>query len=164
VCLFCFHMKVKMCRNPSLGLATKAKACKDASQKECERVWRWRLTLPSEFPFWELESRWTPKLSKNDCKCQNTSHWGILYIIRKLWNFGCLKWAHMTHLDICNTSYGKKKGRESNWQFDSRPRNVKNWPDFRACRWRATHHWKSLDESYNFASDLVPIRGLSMKL
>jgi hypothetical protein len=25
----------------------------------------------------------------------------------------------MTHLDICNTSYGKKKGRESNWQFDS---------------------------------------------
>jgi hypothetical protein len=27
----------------------------------------------------------------------------------------------MCHLDICNTSYDKKKGRESNWQFDSRP-------------------------------------------
>jgi hypothetical protein len=25
------------------------------------------------------------------------------------------KWAHMTHLDICNTSYGQKKGRESVW-------------------------------------------------
>jgi hypothetical protein len=27
----------------------------------------------------------------------------------------------MGHLNICNTSYGKKKGWESNWQFDSRP-------------------------------------------
>jgi hypothetical protein len=27
----------------------------------------------------------------------------------------------MGHLDIYNTSYGKKKGPESNWQFDSRP-------------------------------------------
>jgi hypothetical protein len=25
----------------------------------------------------------------------------------------------MSHLDICSTSYDKKKGRESNWQFDS---------------------------------------------
>jgi hypothetical protein len=30
----------------------------------------------------------------------------------------------MTHSDIYKTSYGKKKGRESNWQFDSRPQNV----------------------------------------
>jgi hypothetical protein len=36
----------------------------------------------------------------------------------------CLKWAHMTRLDICNTSYGKKKGWESNWQFDSQPQKV----------------------------------------
>ncbi len=26
----------------------------------------------------------------------------------------CRKWHHMSHLDICNISYGKKKGRESN--------------------------------------------------
>ncbi len=30
----------------------------------------------------------------------------------------------MSHLDICNTSYGRKKGRESNWQFDSRPLKI----------------------------------------
>jgi hypothetical protein len=36
----------------------------------------------------------------------------------------------MTHLDISNTSYGQKKGRESNWQFDSRPLKVKNRPEF----------------------------------
>ncbi len=70
----------------------------------------------------------------------------------------------MTHLDICNTSYGKNKGQESNWQFDSRPQKVRNRPDFRACRWSAIHHWKALDESYNFALDLIPIRGLSKKL
>jgi hypothetical protein len=34
----------------------------------------------------------------------------------------------MTHLDIYNTSYGQKKGQESNWQFDSRPRKVVGLP------------------------------------
>ncbi len=70
----------------------------------------------------------------------------------------------MTHLDIYNRSYGKKKGHESNWQFDSRPRNVRNRPDFHACKWCATHRLKALDESYNFALDLVLIGGLNMKL
>jgi hypothetical protein len=70
----------------------------------------------------------------------------------------------MTHLDICNTSYGKKKGRESKWQFDSQPQKVKNRPYFRACKWCATHRWKDLNESYNFASNRVPIKGLSKKL
>jgi hypothetical protein len=70
----------------------------------------------------------------------------------------------MTHLDICNTSYGKKKGWESNYQFDSQPQKVGNRPNFRACRWSVIHRWKGLDESYNFASDLVPIGGLNKKL
>ncbi len=70
----------------------------------------------------------------------------------------------MTHLDICNTNYGKKKGQESNWRFDSRPQNVGNRPDFRVYRWRATHHWKAFDESYNFASNLVSIGSLNVKL
>jgi hypothetical protein len=30
------------------------------------------------------ESTRTPKASKLDCRGQNTSHWGILYIIEKL--------------------------------------------------------------------------------
>jgi hypothetical protein len=81
-------------------------------------------------------------------------------MIGNLLKFKCLKWARMTRLDIYNTSYGKKKGQESNWQFDSRPQK----PDFRACRWNAIHRWKALDESYNFASNLIPIRGLSKKL
>jgi hypothetical protein len=70
----------------------------------------------------------------------------------------------MTRLDIYNTSYGKKKGQESNWQFDSRPQKVKNRPNFRACKCSVIHHWKALDERYNFALDLILIGGLSKKL
>ncbi len=76
----------------------------------------------------------------------------------------CLKWARITHLDTSNTSYGQKKGRESNCQFDSRPLKVKNRPNFLMCRWRATYSWKALDEDYNFASDLISIKGLHTKI
>jgi hypothetical protein len=72
--------------------------------------------------------------------------------------------AHMSHLDICSTSYGRKKGRESNWQFDSQPLKVWNRPNSGVCRWSATHHWKALKESYNFALDLVSIRAWGEKL
>jgi hypothetical protein len=68
----------------------------------------------------------------------------------------------MSHLDICSPSYGQKKGRESNCQFDSRPLKVWNCPD--VYRRSATWHWKDLKESYKISSDLIPIRGLSKKL
>jgi hypothetical protein len=32
------------------------------------------------------------------------------------------------------------------------------------CRWGTTHCWKTLKESYKFASDLIPIGGLSEEL
>jgi hypothetical protein len=66
----------------------------------------------------------------------------------------------MSHLDICNTSYDKKKGPELKWQFASRPLKVWNQPDPGVCRWSATHGWKALDEGYNFALDLIAIGGL----
>jgi hypothetical protein len=43
-------------------------------------------------------------------------------------------------------------------------RKVGNWPNPGACRWSATHRWKALEESYNFASNFIPIGGLSKKL
>jgi hypothetical protein len=90
-----------------------------------------------------------------NCRGQNPLHWKVLYINEKILKHRCLKWARMTHLDIWNTSYGQKKGRKSNWQFDSRPLKVGNWPDFLAFRWRATCRWKDVDEGYNFGLDLV---------
>jgi hypothetical protein len=110
------------------------------------------------------ESSETPEISGFDCRGQNTLHWGVLYIIEKLLNCRCRKWPRIDHSDICSTSYGKKKGWESNCKFDSWPLKVGNWLDPGACRWSATHHWKSLEESYNFALNLIPIRGMRKEL
>jgi hypothetical protein len=44
------------------------------------------------------------------------------------------------------------------------PLKVGNRPDPSVCRQSATHRWKALEESYNFAWDLVPIWGWSKKL
>jgi hypothetical protein len=117
-----------------------------------------------KLPLWELESRWTLECSESDFRGQNSMDWGILYIIEHLLKRRCKKRASMTHLDIWNTSYGQKKGWESNWQFDSRPLKIGNRPDFLACRWRATYHWKAINKGYNFAIDLISIRGLHAKL
>jgi len=116
-------------------------------------------THTPEMGTWELSG--TPKTSELDCRSQNTSLWSVLYIIGKLSKCRCWKWPRMNHLDIYNTSYGKKKGRESNWQFDSRPLKVGNRLNPGVCRWSATHRWKALKESYKFAVDLIPIGGLS---
>jgi hypothetical protein len=111
-----------------------------------------------------MESQWTPKILENDFRGQNSMACGIFYNIAKLLERRCLKWARIVHLDIWNTSYGQKKGRESNCQFDFRPEKVGNRPDLLGCRGRARYHWKVLDESYNFAWDHISIRGLLAKL
>jgi hypothetical protein len=80
------------------------------------------------------ESFGTPKTSELDYRGQNTLHWGALYIIGKLWQCRCRKWACMGHLDICSTSYVQKKGQKSNWHFDSQPLKVGNQPDPGVCR------------------------------
>ncbi len=125
-----------------------------------ERVWGWY--SHSRNGTWE--SSGTPKISEFDCRGQNISHYGVFYIIGKLLKCRYQKWACMSHLDICSTSYGKKKCRESNWQFDSQPLKVENRPNPDACKWSATHYWKALDKSYTFALNLVTIRGLSKEL
>jgi hypothetical protein len=70
----------------------------------------------------------------------------------------------MIHLDIRNTSYSQKKGRESNWQFDSQPLKVGNCPNFLVCTCRAMYFWKDLNEGYNFALDLISLGGMHAKL
>jgi hypothetical protein len=107
------------------------------------------------------ESTRIPETSEFNYKGQNTLPWGSFYIIGKLSKRKCWKWACMSHLKICSTSYGKKKGRKSNWQFDSWPLKVGNRPNPKACRWSVTHRWKALNESYKFALDLTPIASLS---
>jgi hypothetical protein len=45
-----------------------------------------------------------------DLRGQNSMAYGVLYIIGKLLERRCLKWARIAHLNIWNTSYGQKKG------------------------------------------------------
>jgi len=106
----------------------------------------------------KMESSGTPENSENDLRGQISSPWCILYINGKLLKCRCPKWARIAHLDICNPSYGQKNGRESNCQFDSQPRKVGNRPLLDVASKSATRRWKALDESYNFGSELVPIR------
>jgi hypothetical protein len=88
----------------------------------------------------------------------------VPYIIGKLLKRRCLKWARIAQFNIWNTSYGQKKGRESNCQFDSRSQKARNRPDLLSCRGRATYCWKALNENYNFALNRIMIRGLLTKL
>ncbi len=126
-------------------------------------LWR-SVKIKLTFPKVETwESSGIPKNYELDCRGQNTFLWNVLYIIRKALKCRCPKWPRMSHLDICSTSYGRKKGRESNWQFDSRSLKVGNQPELGLCRWTVIHHWKALKESYKFALDLIPIRGLIKK-
>ncbi len=85
-------------------------------------------------------------------------------VIGKVLKCRCPKWPRMSHLDICSPSYGQKKGRESNWQFDSRPLKVGNRPVLDVRSRSATWRWKALLEGYNFGLDVVPIGGWGEKL
>jgi hypothetical protein len=112
----------------------------------------------------KLESSGTPENSEHECRGQISSHLSALDVIEKVLKCRCPKWPRMSHLDICSPSYGQKKGRESKWQFDSRPLKVGNRPVFDVRSGSATRHWKALFEGYNFSSDLVPIEDRSEKL
>jgi hypothetical protein len=125
------------------------------SQTHFGQVWGWSPTL-GKVGGWE--SSGTPECLELDKKGQNTSHWGVLGVVGKVLKCRYRKWPRIGNSDICSPSYGQKKGRESNWQFDSRPLKVRNRPlsDVRfEC---ATRSWKDLDEGYNFGLDLVAIQ------
>jgi len=112
----------------------------------------------------DLESSRTPECLEFDSKAQKSSHWGVLSVIEKFLKRRYRKWPRIGHLDICSPSYGQKKGRESNWQFDSQPLKVGNRPLFDVRIESATRRWKDLDEGYNFGLDLVAIRLGSQEL
>jgi hypothetical protein len=112
----------------------------------------------------DLESSGTPEVLEFNSKGKNTSPWGVLGVIGKVLKCRCPKWPRIGHLDICSPSYGQKKSRESNWQFDSRPLKVGNRPAPDVSWESATRRWKALEEGYKFGSDLVPIEGRDEKL
>ncbi len=125
------------------------------------QVWGWSPTLGKSE---DLESSGTPECLELDSKAQNTSHWDVLGVIGKVLKRRYRKWPRIGHLNICSLSYGQKKGRESNWQFDSRSLKVGNRPLSDLRIESAIRRWKDLDEGYKFGSDLVAIRLRSREL
>jgi hypothetical protein len=116
------------CCNLNLGLTTKARGCKVAGQEGdagalhmlpgVQRVWGNEPShsqVNSHVRSCSLER--TPKFSECDCRGQNSSPRRILYIIGNILKSRFLKWVHIAHLDIWNTSYGQKKGPESNYNL-----------------------------------------------
>ncbi len=89
---------------------------------------------------------------------------GCLGVIGKVSKCRCPKWPRIGHLDICSPSYGRKKGRESNYQFDSRPLKVRNRPIPDVRSGSATWRCKALFEGYKIGSDLVAIQGRGEEL
>jgi hypothetical protein len=73
-----------------------------------------------------LELCGTPECLELDSKGQNISRWGALGVVGKVLKRRYRKCPRIGNSDICSPSYGQKKGRESNWQFDSRPLKVGN--------------------------------------
>jgi hypothetical protein len=138
------------CRNPSFGLATKVKGLQGCGPKgnpgvtshtprsvgKCEGV---NLHTPKATPTLGDGVSVDSQNFKERFQGQNSMACGVLYIIGKLLECRCLKWACIAHLDIWNTSYGQKKGWESNCQFDSRPKKFRNRLDLLCCRWCATY-------------------------
>jgi hypothetical protein len=131
------------------------------SQSHFGQVWGWSPTLGK---VGDLESSATPECSELDSKVQNTSHWGVLSVVGKVLKRKYRKWSRIGHLNICSPSYGQKKGRESNWQFDSQPQKVGNRPVSDVRSRSATWRSKALLEGYNFGLDLVPIGGRGEEL
>jgi hypothetical protein len=131
------------------------------SQPHFEASVRMRLALPKVGTWSPLG---LPKLQSSIAEVKTPCLEVFLTPLEKVLKCRCQKWPRMSHSDIDSTSYGQKKGRESNWQFDSQPLKVRNRPDPGACRWIATHRWKALEERYKFSLDLIPIRGLSQEL
>jgi len=127
-------------------------------------VWGNEPSHPKGVPLWGVGVLVDSQIFRGRLQGSKLNGLKFFYINGKLLEHRYLKWSRIAHLDIWNTRYGQKKGRKSNWQFDSRPLKVGNRPNLCACRWRATYSWKALDEGYNFALDLISIRGLHTKL
>jgi hypothetical protein len=106
----------------------------------------------------KMESSGTFKNSEDDLKGQISLHWCVLYINGNFLKCRCPKWPRIGHLDICSSSYGQKKGQESNCQFDSRSLKVGNRPLPNVASRTETWRWKALDKSYNFGLEFIPIQ------
>jgi len=82
---------------------------------------KWSLMTPSALPLWELHLCVNLKCSKPWLKRQTSTKLGPQDTIGKVLKFKCLTFPCIVHWDLIYMNYDQKKGRESNWEFDSWP-------------------------------------------
>jgi hypothetical protein len=172
-CCASFNL-LENCRNRSFRLVTKARAGKGVGQK-----WTPGVTFhdPGRLRLWEggrIEpphsqvnshfGSWNPNGFPNFQRAivGIKTHWieDLFIPLESFWNVDVsngLSWPIWTYK---TQSYAKRRVENQTAKFDSRPLKVKNYPDYHACRWRATCRWKALNKFYNFALDLNSIGGL----
>jgi hypothetical protein len=111
-----------------------------------------------------LESSGTLETLELDCRVKPLRLEVFFISLERSWSADVESDLVWTVWTSTTPSYGRKKGRESNWQFDSRPLKVMNKLDSGMFRWSLTHCWKALEKSYKFSLDFIPIKGLSWEL
>jgi hypothetical protein len=163
------------------------------SQPYFERVWRWdshsqngnfkvfrdsrNFSLGVATPLWgkcevvthtpengTWKSSEIPKNLALDFKGQNTLHWSVFYTVGKVLKSRCPKWPCMSHLDIFYHKLWSNEGpgiKLAIWLPTTKSReSTRPW----CVQVECDTPWKALKERYEFASDLIPIRGLNKKL
>ncbi len=112
------------CRNPSLGLATKARGLQGCGPSGSPGVTphapggarEWggvNPRTPKGVQLWELESRWTPESSKDNFKGQNSMIGGVFYTVGKLSMRATTLLQTASQSKVSSQSYGAPKSRES---------------------------------------------------
>jgi hypothetical protein len=128
---------------------------------ECERM---NSHIPKATSTWGVGVMWTTKSLGNNCRDQNPLDWRVFYIIEKLLKCKCLKWAHITHLDIWNIKLWPKERsgvKLTVWLSTTKSEKSTRFPYVQvACDILL----KALEKGYNFSLNLISIEGLHTKL
>jgi hypothetical protein len=110
-----------------------------------------------------LESSGTPATSELDYRGQNTSPWGVLYIIKKALKCRCengLAWAIRT--SVAQVMVERRAGSQTGSLTPDHKKSGIN-PTM-MCVDSVKIRWRNLEENYKIALDLIPIRGLNWEL
>jgi len=98
--------------------------------------------FPNAFSFWELHLCGSCECLKLWLERQTSTKLGPQETMRKVMKRKCLWWPHIVHLNLICMSYNQKKGRKSNWEFDSQPRIPWKQRSNEVRLGHALHCWK----------------------
>jgi hypothetical protein len=163
------------CCYPSLGLTTKAKVCKGASQEgslgvrshapksvgECEgmnlHTFKWVPTLGVKVPMDSRIFREQFQGSKPIGLKRSLYHW-------KFFGTWMSKMGSHDPFQYLTHRLWPKERMGVKLEVWLPPTKSQESPRFLACKWSATYYWKALNNGYNIFFNFISIRGSKTKL